>query len=239
MHQSVVGALLEFYVMNLHLLDTIELFNLCAADRENSDAWSEFLRRYAIKIKYFIRGAMRQTKPGTQRPMDLATYQENDLFQNVLVRLVEHDCAAMKRFSGTSENALSAYLAVICRSVVFDTMRHSTASKRRQPAVVEKDDFIKNQDSLHLITDTMSDRQILIQELKSFAFRSAKSHSGEASYRDQLVFQLHFFDGLSQSQIAQCKGVNLTKAGVEKVIKRLVERVQFLASSGRSEETKL
>jgi RNA polymerase sigma factor (sigma-70 family) len=221
--------------MNLPL-DSIELFKLCADDLDNSNAWSEFLRRYAMKIKYFIRGAVRQTRAGTHRPIDVATYQESDLFQNALVRLVEHDCTAMKRFSGTSESALSAYLAVICRSVVFDTMRHSAANKRRRPVDAEYDESIMNHESLRLIADTGCDRQILIRELKSFAIRTAQSHSGDASLRDQLVFQLHFFDGLSHSQIAQCKGVNLTKAGVEKVIKRLVERVQFLASSGRSGE---
>jgi RNA polymerase sigma factor (sigma-70 family) len=222
--------------MNLCLLDPIELFKLCAADRENSGAWSEFLRRYMTKMQYFIRGAMRQTGIGFAHPIDRVTYQESDFFQNTIIRLVENDGAAMKRFSGTSENALLAYLAVICRSVVLDTMRHSSASKRRCPAVVENDESIKNQDFLCSMNYSSFDRPILIQELMSFAFNTAKSHSGDVSQRDQLVFQLHFSDGLSQSQIAQCEGVNLTKAGVEKVLKRLVERVQHLASSRRSEE---
>jgi RNA polymerase sigma factor (sigma-70 family) len=223
--------------MNLQHLESIELFHLCAANRENSDAWSEFLRRYMTKIRYFIRGTMRQAKTGSAHPGDLVAFQESDFFQNTIVRLVENDCAAMKRFSGASENALLAYLAVICRSVVLDTMRHNAAGKRRRPAVVEDDESIKNMNSFQLTGNMGFDRPILIRELMSFAFHTAKSHSGDVSHRDQLVFQLHFFDGLSHSQIARCEGVNLTKAGVEKVLKRLVERVQLLASSGRSEET--
>jgi RNA polymerase sigma factor (sigma-70 family) len=223
--------------MDLQQLDSISLFHLCAGDRDNSDAWSEFLRRYMTKINYFIRGAMRQARMGFTHSGDTATFQESDFFQNAIVRLVENDCAAMKKFSGASENALSAYLAVICRSVVLDTMRYSTASKRRRPAAIENDESIKYGDPFHPINDSEFDRPILIQELMSFAFHTAKSHSGEISHRDQLIFQLHFFDGLSHSQIAQCEGVNLTKAGVEKVLKRLVERVQSLASSRRSEET--
>jgi RNA polymerase sigma factor (sigma-70 family) len=224
--------------MDVQQRDTIELFHLCASDRDNSDAWDEFLRRYTAKIKYFIRGAMRQARMGFAHPVDTAAFQECDFFQNTIVRLVENDCAAMRKFSGASENALSAYLAVICRSVVFDTMRYSSASKRRRPADALNDESIdQSSNSVHLQHDSMFDRPILIQELMSFAFHNAKPHSGEVSQRDQLIFQLHFFDGLSHSQIARCEGINLSKAGVEKALKRLVERVQFLASSRRSEET--
>jgi DNA-directed RNA polymerase specialized sigma subunit len=116
-------------------------------------------------------------------------------------------------------------------------MRYSAAIKRRRPAFAENDESIGHRDPVYMANDSGFDRPILIQELMSFAFHHAKSHSGEISHRDQLIFQLHFSDGLSHSQIARCEGVNLTKAGVEKVLKRLVERVQSLASSGRSEET--
>jgi RNA polymerase sigma factor (sigma-70 family) len=223
--------------MNVCLLDPIELFKLCAADRENSDAWVEFLRRYTAKIKHFIHGAMRLTLRGCAYPSDSAELQESDLFQNIIVRLVENDCAAMKRFSGTSENDLLAYLAVICRSAVLDVTRRSAAYKRRRPAGMENNQSIVNANSLQLMSYSQSERDILMSELMSFARHAAQSHSGNVSQRDQLVFQLHFFDGLSHSQIAQCKGVNLSKTGVEKLLNRLVDRVQFLASSRRSAET--
>jgi RNA polymerase sigma factor (sigma-70 family) len=223
--------------MDLQRLDSIELFHICAEDRGNSDAWTEFLRRYMTKIKYFIRGSMRQSIMGFAHPVDAAAFQENDFFQNVIVRLVENDCAAMKKFSGASENALLAYLAVICRSVVLDGMRYSAASKRRRPATAENGESIKYGDPASLTNDSGFDRQILIRELMSFVFHTTKMRSSEVSHRDLLIFQLHFFDGLSHSQIARCHGINLTKAGVEKALKRLVERVQFLASSRRPEET--
>jgi RNA polymerase sigma factor (sigma-70 family) len=223
--------------MDLQQLDSIELFHLCAADRDNADAWLEFLRRYTANIKKFIRRAMRQVQMGLVRPVDTAVFQERDFFQNTIVRLVENDCSAMKTFSGPSENALYAYLAVICRSVVFDAMRYSEADKRRRPAVVANDESMNYEDPLHPINNSGVDRAILIRELRSFVSHPAKSYSGEISQRDHLIFQLHFSDGLSHSQIAQCNGIDLTKGGVEKVLKRIVERVQFLASSRRSEET--
>lgn len=221
----------------VRLLDPIELFRLCAADRENSDAWSEFLRRYSTKIRYFIQGAIRQAPADQQDSPASVAIQESDLFQNAIVRLVENDCAAMKRFSGASENDLFAYLAVICRSAVLDTLRRGTALKRRH-AVVENEESILLSAAPHRITDDLElDRDILLDEIVSITRNTIQCHSGDVSGRDQLVFELHFFDGLSCSQIAQCKGVNLSKAGVEKLLRRLVGRVQSLALSGKSEET--
>jgi DNA-directed RNA polymerase specialized sigma24 family protein len=120
----------------LNGLDPVDLFQICASNRENSEAWSEFLRRYAVKLKFFIRGTLRQVLGHSGDPgfsITSSGIQELDLFQNAIVRLVENDCAAMKRFSGTSENELLAYLAVICRSTVLDTLRRNNALKRRSP----------------------------------------------------------------------------------------------------------
>ncbi len=47
---------------------------------------------------------------------------------------------------------------------------------------------------------------------------------------------MHYLDGLSHSQIAKCAGINLTKAGVEKLLKRLTDRIQVLALESKSEE---
>jgi len=219
----------------LRLLDPIELFQVCAADRENSDAWREFLRRYTAKLGHFINGTLRQvfgssaSQPGS--------IQESDLFQNAIVRLVENDCAAMKRFSGTSENDLLAYLAVICRSSVLDTLRRNNALKRRHAAAESDEATLAASNSDRRADYSGFEREILARELVSLTWRTIECHSGHVSDRDHLVFKLHFFDGLSYSQIAQCKGINLSKAGVEKLLKRLVGRVQTLASSGKSEGT--
>jgi Zn-finger nucleic acid-binding protein len=50
-----------------------------------------------------------------------------------------------------------------------------------------------------------------------------------------LVFQLYFDKDLSAEQISRCRGVNLSKAGVEKVINRLKERIRSVVSPGASE----
>jgi RNA polymerase sigma factor (sigma-70 family) len=223
----------------LNSLDPVDLFQLCASNRENSEAWSEFLRRYAIKLRFFIRGTLRQVLGYSEDSGFAITssgIQEGDLFQNAIVRLVENDCAAMKRFSGTSENELLAYIAVICRSTVMDTLRRNNALKRRSPAI-GPDESVAGSDSYHRpLESPRFERIILARELVSLISQTIKSHSGDVTNRDKLVFKLHFLDGLSYSQIAQCGGINLSKAGVEKLLKRLVERVQTIALSGKSEE---
>ncbi len=229
--------------MDLRQLDPLELFRLCAAERENENAWSEFLRRYMTKLKYFIHGALRQGFGHSTHLSDSVTsecLQESDLLQNAIVRLVENDCAAMKRFSGTSENDLLAYLAVICRSSVFDTLRRTNALKRRPESTDSEETVVTSIESFRPANHTGFEREILAHELVSLSLQTIQSHSrsDDVSNRDRLVFKLHFFDGLSYSQISRCSGINLSKAGVEKLLKRLVGQVQTLASSGKSEETR-
>jgi RNA polymerase sigma factor (sigma-70 family) len=225
--------------VDLRLFDPIELFQLCACNREDSDAWSEFLRRYTARLKHFIHGTLRQASEYASYQKSQITsgsMQEGDLFQNVIVRLIENDCATMKRFSGASENDLLSYLAVICRSTVLDTLRRNYALKRRTSALETEESIKDSSDSRRVKGNSGFEREIMARELVSLFTYTIKSHSGEVSDRDQLVFQLHFFDGLSYNQISQCKGINLSKAGVEKLLKRLVDQVQILASSGNSEE---
>ena len=159
--------------------------------------------------------------------------QDNDLFQNAIIRLVANDCAAMKRFSGKDEGELMAYLAVICRSSVLDTLRRTTAVKRTLDRDSQRDIDppsirMGNRSGFDEI-----DRQVLIRELVSLSRDTIGANSGPATSRDQLIFDLHFFHGLSFSQIAQCQGINLSKAGVEKLLKRLISRVQTLAVAGK------
>ncbi len=225
--------------LDWRFLNAITLFKLCAADRGNSDAWSELLRRYTPRLKQFIRGAMRQVSAyaaGGPDSVASDTAQENDFLQNAIVRLVENDCAAMKRFSGSSENELLAYLAVICRSCVLDASRRHHALKRR-PGLPATDEARAGSVGRCAGGRNELDREILVRELVSLTHSIIQSDSGNVSNRDQLVFELHFFDGLSLGQIARCEGINLSRAGVERLLKRIIGRVQAVASSDQKEET--
>ena len=214
-------------------LDPVELFHLCAEDREDHDLWSEFLRRYSDRLKQYISNTLRQF---TACQITSPQVSQEDLFQNVILRLVENDCAAMRRFSAATEKELLAYLAVICRSTVLDTVKHSSALKRRPASFIDSESLTTRiMASQGLLEHPGFEREILGRELMSVTRNTIKSIS--LSNRDRLVFEMHFFDGLSYGQIAQCEGINLSKAGVEKALKRIVDRVQNLVSPGKSQGT--
>jgi DNA-directed RNA polymerase specialized sigma24 family protein len=80
-----------------------------------------------------------------------------------------------------------------------------------------------------------AERILLAREVVQLSERMIRSLSGESSGRDWLVFKLHYYDDMPASQIAQCKGIDLSKAGVEKVLNRLKERVRTLVAVDRSE----
>lgn len=87
-------------------IDTIELLRVCVADREHSAAWHEFLRRILPKLRVFIRGSLRQSTGGSRESEAYTAFhpdEVDDLVQVTLVRLVEHDCALLRGFSGRTE----------------------------------------------------------------------------------------------------------------------------------------
>jgi RNA polymerase sigma factor (sigma-70 family) len=214
----------------LKLLPPVAIFHLCASNREDSIAWREFLLLYSVKIRLFIRGTLRQflgIQPDANSPIAADGIHENDLFQDVILRLVENDCTAMKRFSGTTEADLLAYLAVISRSTVVDALRRRGTIKRTRAEKEDKPftrrasgDMSRDADHLEI------ERGILAEELITMIDQKIIDNPSRTPARDRLVFELHFLEGLSCAQIAQCQGINLTKPSIEKILKRLIDQVQ-------------
>ncbi len=229
---------------DLSRISSTMLFSLCAKDREDSALWSEFLRRTSQKIRQFIRGTLRQSAEGTASSSWAAALscelQESDLFQSTIMRLVENDCAAMKRFSGQSDEEVLAYLAVITRSVVRDCLRRRRAKKRPSSQRQVEPFLLRGSGRLAVNARAgrpSTERDLLAREIMDLSKRSLDALEGKFSARDRLIFRLYFFHDLSLSQIAQCQGINLSKAGVERVIDRLMERLRAAASIDISEAT--
>ncbi len=211
------------------------LVSACAHDRTNAVLWTEFLRRYAPKIELFIRGTWRVSIMNSSPFADgaLGGTQASDLLQSTVLRLVEHDCAAMKRFSGDSEDEWLAYLAVITRSVVRNVLKHQRRVKRGGKAEIRA--FPSHGDEGELVREGGSDhvameRNLLAQEIRELSEQSIQNSDQEYSARNLLIFQLYFNHDLSAEQIAGCQGVNLSRAGVAKVIDRLKERIRGIVT---------
>lgn len=227
-------------------LEAVSLFHLCAHDKSDFALWTELLHRFTPKIKFFIRGTLRQTARDSAALSRSSLYSagshESDLFQNTILRLVENGCAAMKRFTGTTEEHLMAYLAVITRSVVRDSMRRDRALKRPTFIHASSEDSAEDSVPWSVPIDLdrgrerpVSEREILVRELKELSKQAIHNRSDEFTARDRLIFELYFYQDLTTSQIACCKGVELSKTGVEKVLNRLKERVRSAAEIGTHE----
>lgn len=222
--------------------DWAELVAGCARDRHNAAAWSEFMRRYGPRIQQFIRGTLRAAIGGLPHSASsealLGGMQENDLFQTAVLRLVQNDCAVMKRFSGTTEDEWIAYLAVITRSVVRDSMRVQRRFKRAGGVEVTvipwKTDrrLTANQGSLR---HPATDRSLLAKEIRALSERILSDRASETAIRDRLIFRLYFDHDLTPFQISRCQGVNLTKTGVEKVIHRIRDHIRSVVAPAPSE----
>jgi len=215
-----------------------ELISACARDRGNYDLWAAFLARYGLKIKQFVQGAWQLSLP-EDAAVVLGELHPPDLFQTTIMRLVENDCAAMKRFSGTTEDQWLAYLAVIAKSVVRDALRRLRTLKRTRPALTAALPAIALQRLMPEPEDyerPALERGLLAQEVRNLCERAIHNLGNESSMRDLLIFRLYYDRNLPAGQIARCEGINLTKAGVEMVLNRLHDRIRSMVSpdpSGR------
>ncbi len=227
---------------DLQAVDSLDLWSRCAADMEDTELWSELLRRFAPKMKMFVRITLRQSlhcssPQGDSSVLEGGT-QESDLFQIMTVRLLQNGCAAMKRFSGSSEEDLLAYLAVIARSVVRDFVRQQNALKRpssRASLPESSMDWTPKSNTQGLRKGFAIERNLLVREVTELSIRKLDALTGQFSDRDRLIFHLHFFDGLSANQISRCEGIELTRRGVEDVLNRLKHLVRTAVGDGASE----
>lgn len=217
--------------IDLRKIDSITLAYLCAEKLQDTELWSEFLRRFAPKIKMFIQMTLKQYT-GSNNSVSAcidSTQGSSDLLQNTILRLVQNHCAALKRFSGTAESEFLAYLAVIARSVVRESIRRQSAKRRFHwlaPISAAHNQENGGPENIRKpgIEDSI-DRKVLAAEVEQLSLETIRDYSDEPG-RDELIFQLYFIDGLSAAQIASCKGIGLSKAGVEKMLNRLKDKVR-------------
>jgi len=207
------------------------LISACARRRSNEILWREFLIRYGCWIRRFITKAYAvwSSETGALYRWLPSPVDQSDLFQNVILRLVENWCAALKAFSGDTEDEWLSYLAAITASVVRETFRREVRTKRRGGTTFEAVSFAESwqraQDQIrnqHLEIEKV----VLVSELRVICERAIRNMAGEHSDRDILIFRLYFIHGVSISQIAAWREIGLSRSGVGYVIERLTQRVR-------------
>jgi len=210
----------------------------CAHDRRDSAGWTEFLRRYGPRIKQFIRGTLGAAggdpRYAVRAAAAMGGMQEDDLFQTIILRLVLGDCAAMKNFSGTTEDEWVAYLAVVSRSVVWDSLRNQRRLKRIAVQRMGEEHAagpVRPRSNVLRFRQYETERVLLANEVRALGQQALEQSPGETRVRDGLIFRLYFDHDLSPVQISRCCGVNLSRAGVEKVIIRIRDYIRDAVGS--------
>ena len=100
--------------------DAERLFQACA-NREDSQAWDEFVRRYGLVIsRTAFRTAQRWTVP-TQELVD-------DLVQDIYLKLCAHNERALRGFRSIREGSDFGYLKVFAANTVIDQFRTRKAA---------------------------------------------------------------------------------------------------------------
>jgi RNA polymerase sigma factor (sigma-70 family) len=185
-----------------------DLVNSCIQSDE--EAWKAFVLKYTRPISlYILRACPEQTDHETIR----------DLAQEVFVRLLANDRAALRRLRTTTPEGMLAFLAAVARTVALDHVRR-LQSQKRFAQIVPLDD---EGDDLPDLSAAQSPEFELLEKLgvERFTGLLQETITGVNSERDIFVAQMYFLEELSAAEIANIRGLNLSVSAVEAVIHRI------------------
>jgi len=187
-----------------------DLVNGCIQGDE--EAWQAFVLKYTRLISlYVLRACPDQTDHETIR----------DLTQEVFVRLLANDCAALRRLRTTTAEGMMAFLATVARTVALDNVRR-VQSKKRSGQSVSLDDLIEDSPDSSSLDITPSPEFELFEKLgiERFTELLRETITGANSERDIFITQMYFLEEMSATEIASVRGLNLSVSAVEAVIHR-------------------
>lgn len=187
-----------------------DLVNSCIQGDEA--AWRAFVLKYTRPISlYILRACPDQTDHETIR----------DLTQEVFVRLLANDYAALRRLRTTTGEGMMAFLATVARTVSLDNVRR-LQSQKRSGQLVHLEDGMDDSPDLSSLRATQSPEFDLLEKLgvERFIGLLRETITGVNSERDIFVAQMYFLEEMSAGEIANIRGLNLSVSGVEAVIHR-------------------
>jgi RNA polymerase sigma-70 factor (ECF subfamily) len=188
-----------------------ELISRCIAGDEA--AWQAFLKTYSDCIYGSVVNLLK--KYGAESP-DSA----EDIFADVIGKLLEDDCRALRRFKWNSK--LTTWLISVSRNRAYDHLR----SLRRRPTVSldapvadDEDDFIN-----FIAADIDLDRDLE-------AGLTVEEALGKLPDGDSLILRLYYIEGLKEREIAGLLGMTTDALSARK--SRALAKLKKLAEKGR------
>lgn len=190
------------------------LVRRCALDSDER-GWEELVHRYGRRLEHRVRRTL--VRSGRRpRPEDV-----EELVQEVYFRLLAGRARRLRRFRGTSDGELLAFLGRVVRSVVLDHLRAAGAAKRtaerrplrpslRHPSTMEPADC-----------GLSAEQRLLLREHRAALLaRVQKLAGGRRRERNLEILRLALVDGWSSREISRLLAGRLTPSGVDSVVHR-------------------
>jgi RNA polymerase sigma-70 factor, ECF subfamily len=196
-------------------LQVAELISACAAGEEA--AWLEFIARFETAIRVSILRVARRWGAIPQECVD-------DLLQDSYLKLCADRFSRLYSFAVDHPQAVESYVRTIAVNVANDCFKANRTLKRGGGETIQLIEFVEpkappaDQGGVQTIT-----REVLLREIDSCLQICT---DGPSKKRDQLIFWLHYRQGMSADAIASIPAIGLSLKGVESVLFRLTRLIR-------------
>ncbi len=191
-------------------MDDNTLLDQCIEGDER--AWREFLERY----RAIIYGSILKTLGVRGESHELA----DDVFQDVLLKLLSNDCRALKRFQRRSKT--TTWLARVAINATIDAVRRRRA--RHEISDLPGGDTESDNSAEEILKRIPVDARIL----EGVSSRDmADRLLGQLEEQDHLILRMYFFGGLKEREIAELLGIPINTLSSRK--SRALEKLKSAA----------
>lgn len=198
------------------------LIERCARP-EGEDCWREFVTRFKKPIE---RGILRALRASAQ---SLHCYDREDLVQDVMYRLLDHDRRRLRWCRGRTEDQIAAYLCRVAETVTLDHLRRQAALKRRPWLTLDGSVRPFHGDAIAQLEDPSpgpEERSMYREKRRVLTSLCREVSSQRCAERDLEIFRLAIVEGWSSRDIAERLGHGLSASGVDSVVCRLRRRLE-------------
>ena len=218
-----------------------ELLKKCSKRPPDEAAWNEFVRRFHMTIKSFVRRTYHlRVGDDPDREQQFPEDTIEDLVQVVYMKLIEDGNSALERFEGEHEHSIFKYLGMISKNVVLDHVRGIKARKRPRITVSIDEMLLKGDiaypEESFIVADSASgtvtenDAALIKDEIEQALKMKVK---GKNRDRDITIFKLRFYDGLTFSEITKALNLDLSPVSVGSILNRIVTRIKPILARTR------
>ena len=160
-----------------------------------------------------------------------STHSIDDLVQDTYVKLCADKCQRLYEFSLAHPEMVAAYVRTIALNVANDYFKAHHSWKRGRGEVVQLLDVIEPKAPAASFggADRIQ-REVLLQQINGWL---QESPDGSRNSRDQLIFWLHYRQGMTAETIASMPVIGLTVKGVESVLHRLTRQIRDRIASNK------